>query len=65
LDTRQATERGSPQGGVQIKSTDLRKSNHGCFDQFMKKPGGHRIVRYADDILILVGSRAARKDALK
>jgi len=34
-----------------------------AFDQFMKKRG-HRIVRYADDILILCGSRAASENAL-
>src|SRR5690606_23017468 len=34
------------------------------FDQFMKARG-HRIVRYADDILILCGSRAGAENALK
>ena len=34
------------------------------FDQHMKSRG-HRIVRYADDILILCGSKAASENALK
>ena len=56
------TERGSPQGGVispLIANVYLDK-----FDQQMKSRG-HRIVRYADDILILCGSRKAAENALR
>lgn len=53
---------GSPQGGVispLIANVYLDR-----FDQFMKSRG-HRIVRYADDILILCCSRAGANNALK
>ena len=58
----QASEIGSPQGGVispLIANIYLDK-----FDQFMKERG-HRIVRYADDILILCSSKSASQNALK
>jgi len=57
----QASEDGSPQGGVispliaNIYLDDL--------DQFMKGRG-HRIVRFADDILILTRSKSAAHNAL-
>lgn len=60
--TKETTSIGSPQGGVispLIANVYLDK-----FDQFMKKRG-HRIVRYADDILILCASKAAAENALK
>lgn len=57
----EATERGSPQGGV--ISPLIANVYLDAFDQFMKNRG-HRIVRYADDILILCGSRAASENAL-
>lgn len=56
----QSTTLGSPQGGVispLIANVYLDR-----FDQFMKSRG-HRIVRYADDILILCGSKAAAANA--
>ncbi len=52
----QSSETGSPQGGVispLIANVYLDR-----FDQFMKQRG-HRIVRYADDILIQTRSRSA------
>jgi len=52
------SEVGSPQGGVispLIANIYLNE-----FDQFMKGRG-HRIVRYADDILILTRSEKAAK----
>jgi RNA-directed DNA polymerase len=49
----QATEVGSPQGGVISPLVANVYLNE--FDQFMKSRG-HRIVRYADDILILCRS---------
>jgi len=58
----EATDIGSPQGGVispLIANVYLDR-----FDQFMKSRG-HRIVRYADDILILCGSRNAAENALE
>jgi len=58
----EVTEKGSPQGGVispLIANVYLDK-----FDQMMKSRG-HRIVRYADDILILCGSESAARNALK
>jgi group II intron reverse transcriptase/maturase len=59
---REETNEGSPQGGVispLIANVYLDK-----FDQMMKARG-HRIVRYADDILILCGSESAARNALK
>jgi len=56
------TDIGSPQGGVispLIANVYLDR-----FDQYMKS-WGHRIVRYADDILILCASRRAAENALK
>lgn len=58
----EATKQGSPQGGV--ISPLIANVYLDAFDQFMKSRG-HRIVRYADDILILCGSRAAAENALK
>lgn len=55
------TEVGSPQGGVispLISNVYLNQ-----FDQHMKMRG-HRIVRYADDILILCTSKSAAENAL-
>lgn len=57
----EATERGSPQGGV--ISPLIANVYLDAFDQFMKSRG-HRIVRYADDILILCGSKPAADNAL-
>jgi len=57
----EATELGSPQGGVispLIANVYLDR-----FDQFMKSLG-HRVVRYADDILVLCASEAAARNAL-
>ena len=59
---KQATEVGSPQGGV--ISPLIANIYLDAFDQEMKKRG-HRIVRYADDILILCRSRAGAENALK
>lgn len=56
------TTTGSPQGGVispLIANVYLDR-----FDQFMKQRG-HRIVRYADDILILCCSQSAARNALE
>ena len=56
-----ATEVGSPQGGVispLIANVYLNE-----FDQFMMKRK-HRIVRYADDILVFCRSRKAAENAL-
>lgn len=61
-DSYEVTSKGSPQGGVispLIANVYLDK-----FDQLMKSRG-HRIVRYADDILILCGSESAARNALK
>ena len=58
----QSNEKGSPQGGV--ISPLLANIYLDAFDQEMKRRQ-HRIVRYADDILILCGSEAAAKNALK
>ena len=58
----EATDIGSPQGGVispLIANVYLDR-----FDQAMKQRR-HRIVRYADDILILCCSKAAAKNALR
>jgi RNA-directed DNA polymerase len=56
----QATEIGSPQGGV--ISPLISNVYLDAFDQEMKRRG-HRIVRYADDILILCRSRSAAEHA--
>ena len=61
-ETYEATDVGSPQGGVispLISNVYLDR-----FDQFMKSRG-HRIVRYADDILILCSSCAGAQNALQ
>lgn len=52
----EATTQGSPQGGV--ISPLIANVYLDAFDQHMKRRG-HRIVRYADDILILCGSKPA------
>lgn len=57
----QQTELGSPQGGV--ISPLIANIYLDAFDQEMKKRG-HRIVRYADDILIFCRSRAGAENAL-
>ena len=59
---KQATEIGSPQGGV--ISPLIANIYLDAFDQEMKRRG-HRIVRYADDILILCRSRAGAENGLK
>lgn len=56
------SEQGSPQGGV--ISPLLANIYLDAFDQYMMARG-HRIVRYADDILILCGSQAAARNALR
>jgi group II intron reverse transcriptase/maturase len=56
------TDLGSPQGGV--ISPLIANVYLDAFDQFMKARG-HRIVRYADDILILCCSKAGAENALK
>lgn len=56
------TELGSPQGGV--ISPLIANVYLDAFDQFMKARG-HQIVRYADDILILCGSRVGANNALR
>jgi RNA-directed DNA polymerase len=58
----QATEVGSPQGGVISPLICNVYLDH--FDQFMKSRK-HRIVRYADDILILSQSRSGALNAQK
>ncbi|WP_267896681.1 group II intron maturase-specific domain-containing protein, partial [Salinibius halmophilus] len=55
-----ANTQGSPQGGV--ISPLLANIYLDAFDQEMKKRN-HRIVRYADDILILCKSKAGAKNA--
>ena len=57
----EATELGSPQGGV--VSPLLANVYLDAFDQEMKRRG-HRIVRYADDILILCRSEAGARHAM-
>lgn len=57
----EASEVGSPQGGV--ISPLLANIYLDAFDQEMKQRN-HRIVRYADDILILCSSQAAAENAL-
>lgn len=56
----EASETGSPQGGV--ISPLLCNIYLDDFDQFMKSRG-HRIVRYADDILIFKSSRKSAENA--
>ena len=56
----ESTELGSPQGGV--ISPLIANIYLDRFDQFMKSRG-HRIVRYADDILILCSSNASAENA--
>lgn len=56
----EASVTGSPQGGV--ISPLIANVYLDAFDQFMKKRG-HRIVRYADDILILTCSKSAAENA--
>jgi len=58
----QESEIGSPQGGV--ISPLIANVYLDSFDQHMKERG-HRIVRYADDILILCQSKSAAGNALK
>jgi RNA-directed DNA polymerase len=55
-------EEGSPQGGV--ISPFLANVYLDVFDQEMMRRG-HRIVRYADDILILTRSKSAAENALE
>nr|WP_136251133.1 group II intron reverse transcriptase/maturase [Ningiella ruwaisensis] len=57
----EATLSGSPQGGV--ISPLLANIYLDAFDQEMERRG-HRIVRYADDILILCTSKAGAENAL-
>ena len=57
----QATETGSPQGGV--ISPLIANIYLDAFDQAMRERG-HRIVRYADDILIFCRSRRGAENAL-
>ena len=61
-DDYQSTTIGSPQGGV--ISPLLANIYLDGFDQEMKRRG-HRIVRYADDILILCRSQRAAEHALQ
>ncbi len=56
----EATEVGSPQGGV--ISPLLANIYLDKFDQYMMNRG-HQIIRYADDILILSGSEKAAQNA--
>ncbi len=56
----EATEIGSPQGGV--ISPLIANIYLDAFDQEMKRRG-HRIVRYADDILILCATRTGAEHA--
>lgn len=58
----QETETGSPQGGV--ISPLIANIYLDAFDQEMRKRN-HRIVRYADDILIFCRSRAGAENALR
>jgi len=57
----QESRLGSPQGGV--ISPLIANVYLDAFDQRMKSRG-HRIVRYADDILILCGSKKGAQNAL-
>lgn len=58
----QASRLGSPQGGV--ISPLIANVYLDAFDQQMKQRG-HRIVRYADDILILCSSKRGAENAFK
>lgn len=58
----EATRRGSPQGGV--ISPLLANVYLNEFDQFMRDRG-HRIVRYADDILIFKRTKKGAENARK
>jgi len=58
----QASTEGSPQGGV--ISPLIANVYLDAFDQFMKSRR-HRIVRYADDILIFTRSKSAAENAQK
>ena len=58
----ESTVIGSPQGGV--ISALICNVYLDRFDQYMKSRG-HRIVRYADDILILCGSQSGADNALR
>lgn len=58
----EATELGSPQGGV--VSPLIANVYLDAFDQEMKRRG-HRIVRYADDILILCRSESGARHAMQ
>ena len=58
----EVTSKGSPQGGV--ISPLIANVYLDAFDQMMKSRG-HRIIRYADDILILCCSESAAQNALK
>ena len=58
----QASEVGNPQGCM--ISPLIANVYLDCFNQFMKDRG-HRIVRYADDILILFQSKSATANALE
>ena len=58
----EATRIGSPQGGV--ISPLIANIYLDQFDQFMKSRD-HRIVRYADDILILCCSESAARNAMQ
>ena len=58
----QASETGSPQGGV--ISPLIANVYLDSFDNFMKDRA-HRIVRYADDILIFCQSKSAAENALQ
>jgi RNA-directed DNA polymerase len=58
----ETSEVGSPQGGV--ISPLVANVYLDAFDQFMKGRG-HRIVRYADDILIFTRSKSAAANARK
>jgi group II intron reverse transcriptase/maturase len=58
----QASREGSPQGGV--ISPLIANVYLDAFDQFMKSRK-HRIVRYADDILIFTRSKSAAENARK
>ena len=61
VDGWQPSRLGSPQGGV--ISPLIANVYLDAFDQHMKRRG-HRIVRYADDILILSGSKKGAENAL-
>jgi group II intron reverse transcriptase/maturase len=58
----QESRLGSPQGGV--ISPLIANVYLDAFDQFMKERK-HRIVRYADDIMVLCGSKGAAVNARK